>query len=83
MPTLNVVPMPAATATDVPEALRKLASQIEAGEYGDAHVLAWVIDCGNQRIACGLAGRSALPGAEGHLLFGLAQHKLERDTLGN
>lgn len=56
---------------------------VEAGEYGDAHVLAWVIDCGNQRIECGLAGRSALPGAEGHLLFGLAQHKLERDTLGN
>lgn len=80
---LKVVEIPVAGTLDVPSALRKLASQIEAGEFGDAHNLAWVIDCGDSRIECGLAGRAPEPGATGFMLFALAQRKIERGILGD
>lgn len=79
----KVVEIPVAGTLDVPSALRKLASQIEAGEFGDAHNLAWVIDCGDSRIECGLAGRAPEPGATGYLLFALAQRKIERGIFGD
>lgn len=66
---------------DVPDALRQLAQAIEAGEYGDAHNLAWVIDRGTDIPAIGLMGKAAAPGAEAHLLFGIAQHLLVKGCI--
>lgn len=57
--------------------LRKLADDIESGEYDKANNVAWVVDCGDGRIECGLAGTSIMVGAEAHLLFAMAQRKLE------
>ena len=75
--TLSVVQFPdSPAAQDIPAALRKLADGIEAGEYGDAHNVAWIIDCGDGRKEIGLLGKSPSPGAEAHLLFALAQHRI-------
>ncbi|MCR4297380.1 MAG: hypothetical protein NUV75_01315 [Gallionella sp.] len=64
--------------TDVPRVLRALADAIERGEYGDAHNVACVVDCGDSRVECGLAGAAPEPGATAHLLFAIAQRKLEK-----
>lgn len=74
---------PDQNVADVPSCLRALADAIERGEYGDAHCVAWVVDCGNHRVEIGLAGTSPAPGAEGHLLFGIAMKKLEGAALGD
>jgi len=75
--SLNIVNFPdMPAAMDVPAALRKLADQIEAGEFGGAHNLAWVIDEGDSELSIGLMGKAAAPGAEAHLLFALAQQTI-------
>lgn len=75
---LNVVPFPYQNVGDVPVGLRRLADDIEAGKYLDAHLCGWVIDCGDGRVEIGLLGQTAEPGAVGYYLFGLAQRKLEQ-----
>lgn len=65
----------------LPEALRRLASQIENGEYGDAHNLAWTIDCGDSRIELGYLGKSPEPACSAHFLFALAMRRLELGAL--
>lgn len=77
MSALNVVKFPDKDVGDVPRALRAVADRIESGEFGGAHNLAWVIDCGHGRIEVGLLGHAGIAGAEAHLLFALAQRKLE------
>lgn len=72
----TIVHLPERDLTDVPRALRALADAIEAGDYGDAHNVAWAIDCGDHRIECGLAGAAPEPGATAHLLFAIAQRRL-------
>lgn len=74
---LNVVQLPDTDIRDVPRSLRELADGIERGDYGDAHIVAWICDMGNGEVAVGLAGGSASPGAESHLLFAKAQRVLE------
>jgi len=64
-------------AQDVAASLRVLADAIERGAYGDAHNLAWVIDCGDGRIEVGMAGQAPEPGATAYLLFGLAKRRIE------
>lgn len=64
-------------AQDLPDALRALADDIEAGTFGDAHNLAWAIDCGDGRVEIGLMGPAPQPGATAYLLFGLAKRKIE------
>lgn len=66
---------------DVAQGLRNLADQIDAGEFGDAHNVAWVIDCGGSDVQIGLLGKAASPGAEAHLLLTLAAAKIVRGTL--
>lgn len=73
-----VLQFPDRDLTDVPRTLRALADAIERGEYGDAHNVAWVVDCGDSRVACGLAGAAPEPEATAHLLFAIAQRKLEK-----
>ena len=75
--TLKLVEFPASGIIDVPTSLRNLADAIERGDYGDAHNVAWVVDCGDSHIEVGLSGRSESPGAVAHLLFAMAQRKFE------
>lgn len=75
--TLSVMTLQVIDIRDVPRGLRAIADAIEAGKYGAAHNLAWAIDCGDDRVECGLLGASATAGAEAHLLFAIAQRKLE------
>ena len=56
--------------------LRNLANNIEAGNYGDAHNLAWVINCGNGDVETGFLGEAKEPGAELFLLLAMGTHKI-------
>lgn len=77
--TLNVVKFPDHhAALDVPESLRMLADDIEAGEHGASHSLLWIIDCGDGDISLGLMGKAGEPGTTAYYLAGLAQRKLEQ-----
>lgn len=77
---LNVVELPAKDVSDVPRGLRQMADDIEAGKYEDVQ-LAWVMGCGNGEVTLGLLGKTASPGAEAHLLFAVAQRKLENPSV--
>ena len=77
MLNVNVVEFPQRDVKDIPRMLREIANGIEAGEYGDAHNLAWVIDCGDSRIEIGLLGTAPEPGITCYYLFGKAMRKLE------
>lgn len=74
---MNIVDFPKHNIADIPQTLRNLADSIEQGEYGEAHALVWVIDCGSADIAVGLIGQTAEPGAAAYYMLGLAQRELE------
>ncbi len=73
---LKIVTLNTGNLTDIPAALRLMADRIEAGEYGDAHNLAWAIDCGHNKMVCGLLGHEPEPGARAYFLFGRAMNQL-------
>jgi hypothetical protein len=62
---------------DVSRCLRTLADQIDRGDYGDAHNVAWIVDCGCDQIEVGMAGPTASSGAEAHYLMAKGMRKLE------
>jgi hypothetical protein len=68
---------PEKSIADVPRMLRALAEEIEEGKFGDAHNLAYSIDCGDHRVEVGLCGTSPEGGVTAYYLFGLAMRKLE------
>jgi hypothetical protein len=76
MTHLNVIQFPAPNMGDVSAQLRELADAVDRGEYGDAHNIAWVMDCGDNRTEFGLMGKSESSGANFVLLLNLALHKL-------
>jgi hypothetical protein len=73
----KLLAFPERDITDLPRGLRSLADSIEAGKYGDALLLSWVIDCGDADIRVGILGKTAEPAAVGHYLFALAMRQLE------
>lgn len=75
--TLKVIDFPSPTIKDIPSCLRILADNIEAGEFGDAHNMAWVIDQGDGEISVGLLGQSSEPGTNAYFLFGLGMRHIE------
>lgn len=77
---MNIVRLPVNDVAELPRGLRALADDVEKGAYGDAHALAWIIDCGAGRVEIGMLGRTTEPGAVAHFLFALAQRKLEAVT---
>lgn len=77
MSNLNVIEFPGGDCSDIVKGLRKLADEIEAGDYDAAHNLVWVIDCGEGRLELGMLGQSPEAGAVAHLLLAMAQRKLE------
>ena len=76
--SLNVVQIPSADIGDVPARLRSLAKNIEDGQFGDAHNVAWVIDCGNGRIEVGLIGPIAELAPSLHYLLSLGVQRVIR-----
>jgi hypothetical protein len=79
MSHLKVIEFPGADVRDVSAQLRALADGIDRGEYGDAHNVAWVMDCGDSRIEFGMCGQSESFGANFVLLLNLALHKFMAD----
>jgi hypothetical protein len=75
--TLKIVDFPAQNISDIPNALRTLADNIEAGDFGDAHNIAWVIDKGEGQISIGLLGQCSEPGTNAYFLFGLGMRHIE------
>jgi hypothetical protein len=73
--TATLLSFPEANVQDIPKQLRTIADQIENGEFGDAHNLAWVIDQGNGSVEMGLLGSYARAGAEFILLLELAKQR--------
>ncbi len=81
--SINVVKFPEHfAALDIPEALRTLANEIEAGNHGDCYNLFWAIDAGDGVIDVGLMGKSAEPAMTAHFLAAVAQRKIE-GNIGN
>lgn len=75
---MNVVELPVGDISKVSARLRDLADAIDEGHFGDAHAVAWVIDCGNGRNEVGLIGRGpGVAGADAHLMLAIGQRKLE------
>lgn len=74
---MNVVELPPSGVVSVPQGLRNLADSIEAGDFNDAHMLAYVIDCGGGLIEVGLLGRAVEPALMAHYLLACGQRKLE------
>lgn len=74
--TAALLEFPDRNLADIPARLRTIAAQIEAGEYGDAHTLVWVIDEGDGVLSVGLVGEAAEAGATANFMLSLAQHKL-------
>ena len=75
MSDLKVIKFPAPNMGDVSAQLRALADCVDRGDYGDAHNIAWVIDCGDNRTEFGLMGQSESSGANFVLLMNLGLHK--------
>lgn len=73
---MNIVDLPVNNLQDIPARLRGLADQIERGDYGDTHNLAWVIDCGGGDIKVGILGAVGMIGPEAHLLFHVGALKI-------
>ena len=74
---VKVVPIPTNSLADVAGGLRRIADQIEKGEFGDAHNVAWVIDAGNGDIRVGMLGMAPEPASITHFLLALGQRRLE------
>ena len=79
----ELLKLPASDMRDVARMVRRIADGIEEGEFGQAHNMAWVMDCGNGRIEVGLLGAAPEPSALGHLLFALGMRKLEDISNGS
>lgn len=78
-PRLQVVAtMRETNLLDVAATLRALAESVENGNFGKVKCGCVVLDA--DAIELSFFGMGAYPGAEAHLLLGMAQHKLERDT---
>ena len=77
MAKLNVINFPDRDVEDIPRMLRVIADEIESKQFGDAHNLAWVIDCGDGRLEIGLMGAAPEAGVTAYYLYGKAMRKLE------
>ena len=75
--SLKVVEIKTGNLGDIPNGLRRLADQVERGDYGDVHNLAWSIDCGSGRIEIGMLRKAPEAGVTAYYLFALSMRKLE------
>jgi hypothetical protein len=70
---MKLLKFPEIGINDVHTGLRNLATSIESGNFGDAHNLVWVVDCGEGVVETGLLGKASAPGAEAFLLLAMGQ----------
>lgn len=77
MPLAEVKRLPVGNLANIPEMLRSMADDVENGEFGDCHNIAWVADVGDGVVTIGMMGQSAEPGCLAHYLFALGMRKLE------
>lgn len=75
--TATLIQLPDRNLADIPDSLRVLADAIEAGKYGAAHNLAWVIDCGDNRIEVGVLGAAPEPAPTAYFLMGMGMRRIE------
>ena len=79
---MKLVEFPGKDISSIAERLRDLASAIEEGHFGDAHNVAWVIDCGGGRTEVGYLGRApGIAGADAHFLLHIGALKLAQAGL--
>ena len=62
--------------------LRKLADEIDKGDFDAAHNLIWCMDCGDGRVELGLLGQTAEFVPTAYYLAGLAKHTMARAAFG-
>lgn len=74
---MNLVEFPGSKVDDVPEALRRLADEVESGALGEVRRLAWVIEAAGGEIGLGLIGRCAEPAPMTYMMLGLAKRRIE------
>jgi hypothetical protein len=74
---MKLIPFPQSNIADIPTALRNLANDVENGKHGDAHNLAWVIDCGDSSINVGLMGKAGDGAPLCYYLLGLGMRKFD------
>lgn len=74
---MKLIKFPGSKLDDVPEALRRLADEIEAGALGDVHRLAWIAEVAGGEIGVGLIGQCAEPGPMTYMMLGLAKRRIE------
>ena len=67
--------------SDIPGMLRTIADCIDTGSFGDAHNLAWVIDCGSGKVETGLMGQAAEAGVTAHFLLHLGMLKIANGAI--
>lgn len=68
---LKIVQLPVGNLLDVPLSLRKLADQIEAGDYHTVHRLAWVIQDCDGNVHVGIIGGVQALTAEACYMYSL------------
>ena len=72
----EVVKLGGGDIRDISAGLRALADGIDAGKYGDAHNLVWVIDQGGGELGVGMLGAAPEFGPTAHLLLHMAMTKI-------
>lgn len=73
----SVVPFPFKDVQNIPLCLRNLADQIEAGKYGVAQNLAWVINTGGGAVEVGILGSVSEVAPTLYFLLGMGMRKVE------
>lgn len=78
--SLHVIKPTAAPARQpLPDELRQLADDIEAGKHDQAITLLWVLDCGDGVVTTGLMGETngRFSATTAYFLAGVVQRKIE------
>lgn len=73
----TLVKFPGSKLDDIPEALRRLADEIEAGAFGEVHRLVWVAEVAGGEIGLGLIGPCSEPAPVTYMILGLAKRRIE------
>lgn len=74
---MKVIALPDRNLADLPNQLRRLADQVEAGELGDVVSIAWVLELSDENYDCGLIGQTPMPKEHMYYLLGMAKKYIE------
>jgi hypothetical protein len=71
---MHVVKFPQIPISDLAEQLRKLADEVESGDYV---AVAWVTQTSDGEIDLGLIGSTPAPAEKAHLMFAQAMNRIQ------